>query len=553
MNNKIKFYIFIITIILAILPSCKNQCQILEERIKICKENIDCNNNDLICTEVDNAQSLIKTINSKITEGTTDKNDIENACSLSLNKINFNDCIDAQNRQNGDWQDIKYLMAYFGLEGAIDKVNTTIKFVTNTNTDTDVKCGSKILKEYSDIQHYQETIKFIMLKTFSEVISLIQLNPNSDSNIFIGKDYINNENSQCDFNSNNRFNINYNNYDYIFCSESSGWLSETNVTKSNCALTRQEIFLINWKNIYFVDWCLNNFKNSYTNCKEDGNTYDCIEAAHNECYSLRENFFCNSTYQQCSSDCLASGIRNCKETCKNNFLACKENITQNNNCKIRCQIDKCSSKTDSNYFYECLESTNEDNKKNTYSCCNCENLCTQKCKDNTSSDTCKSCRSQCITNCTQNNQIDISCYKDNITKIENCYHDKINENQEQEFTTCINDNDEICNNSCNYDSCIYSCLDENCKDVECFERSSQENDFFDKKSCNQYSCYYSCQKQCQTIEIDNDTSKIMTVYREVDDNEIAGSNCDQTEVFTMDEANNKYYNYCVIEYSISNY
>ena len=233
MNYQIKIYITLL-LSLVIFPSCKNQCQILEEKIKICKENLECkNSNDLICTEVNNAQSLIESINNKVTEGTDDKNNIEKACSLSLNKINFNDCIVAQDRQNGDWQNIKFLMSYFGLEGSIDKINTKIKFITNTNTNTEIKCGPKILKEYSDIDNYQETIKFIMLETFSEVISLIQINPDDDSNIFIGKNYINNENSQCDFNSNNRFIINYSDFDYIFCSESSGWLSETDVTKSD--------------------------------------------------------------------------------------------------------------------------------------------------------------------------------------------------------------------------------------------------------------------------------------------------------------------------------
>lgn len=537
-----------------LLPSCKNQCQILEERIKICKENINCeNNDDFICTEVNNAQSLIQTINNKITEGTDDKNNIEKACSLSLNKINFNDCIDAQERKNGDWQNIRYLMSYFGLEGSVDKINTAIKFLTTTNINTDVKCGPKILKEYSALNQYQEIIKFVMLETFSEVISLIQVNPDNNSNIFIGKNYIKNENSQCDFNSNNRFNLNYNDYDYIFCSKSSGWLSETDVTKSNCALTRQEVFLINWKNVYFINWCLNNFKNSYTNCKKNGNTYDCIEAGHKECYDLREHFFCNNEYYLCKSECLNSGVRNCEARCKEDYSVCKDNIIKNNNCKIRCQVDKCSSKVSPDYFYECLENDNKENKQVNYSCCDCKNICTLKCKDNPDSVICSTCKNQCISDCVENNKIDISCYRKNMAKIESCYHKKITESENTDFNNCINEVSEVCDDLCNYDSCMYQCLEQRCSDIECFELSGAEKDFFDKSSCNQYSCYYTCQRECQKIEIDEDTSKIMTVYREVDDNEIAGSNCDQTEVFTLNSSNNKYYNYCIIEYDISNY
>lgn len=545
MKSKLIFIVIFFSIIF--LPSCKNQCQILEEKINQCKQEINCSeSNDLICIEVNNAENLIKTINNIITEGTDDKIDIESTCSMSLSEINFGDCIDAQELQNGNWQRVKYLMSNFGIEGSIDKISLTFKFLTKTNLNTSVKCGKKILKEYESLEDYQKTMKFVMLKNFSlDIVPLIQTNLEDNSNIYIGDNYIKNENSPCDFNENNRFNIDYDDYDYIFCSKSSGWLAETDITKSNCALTRQEVFLLNWDNNHFINWCLDNYKNSSEHCKTEGNDYKCIEAAHEECYRLRENFFCNNSYKICIDNCSNLSLRNCNENCKSEYIDCKNDINQDN-CKIKCQINNCASETSPDYFYECLEYTDKDNNQNSYSCCNCEINCKSKC-NNPSSYDCKTCKNKCMTECLEDDLVNISCYGKHMSKIELCYYKKITENQEDNFKNCISDTETACNNDCEYNPCMNNCLEADCKDFKCFERSNHDNNFFNEKKCNEYSCYYNCQKKCNSMKIDEKNSQIMTVYREVND-EITGSNCDENEIFEDIS-----YDYCIIEHDISNF
>jgi hypothetical protein len=493
---------------------------------------MNCTSDNTICTDVENSLSLIQTINSKITEGTTDKTNMEAACSLSLNEIKFNDCVNAVKNQDGDWQNTKYLMHNFGIQGSIDRKNLTIKFNSSINTQSLPKCGEKILKEYTNLEASDKELRIAMLNTFSSTVALIQTNVNkSNSNIFIGDTYIKNENSTCNFNKNNILNIDYNNYNYIFCSKSSGWLPETDITRSNCALTRQEVFLLKWKSDYFINWCIENYKNYNSHCTTDGNDYVCQGIVNQECNELRDNFFCNDEYSKCSKTC-AQTSKICLNDCKNKYLQCKNDKNQNI-CSIRCKSNKCFQYEN---FNECFENEN-------YSVCGCNSVCSKA-----ESEECKTC----LTNCIDNNSLNLSKYQENLYQIESCTYDKIEASQNPIFQTCILNETETCNDNCTYEYCINECLDIECKDVECFERSSEENDYFDKKSCKDYSCYYSCQKQCTPIKIDTENSKIMTHYREVEDDEITGSSCNVEEIFTFDENNNKYNDYCIIEQNISN-
>ena len=553
MNNLYKIFPFLFLLGYLFFSSCKNQCRILEEKIKICKEEVDCslNRNKTICDEIDYAESLISTVNKKFNEDNENKNNVEAACSYSLDSIDFGLCSLAPEKQNGNWQSIKYLMSNFGMEGALDKVNYSSEINVRNDIDTEFKCGKKIIDFYKDTENYKREVRFVFLKTFSDVIPLLQISPkDKDSNIFIGDTYVKNENSQCDFNANNRLNIDYNDYDYIFCSKSSGWLYYENENKSDCALTREEVFLINWKNEYFVNWCLDNYKRTYSDCKK-GNTYKCISSSHELCYEIRENFYCNSVYFQCIETCENSSVRTCREGCKDKFIECKKNLSGNNNCSLLCLSNACQELIDNEKIYNCYEYYDVENDKYDYSCCNCNDKCVVECEDRDSKN-CKICTKTCLNNCLSDNKLDVSCYKNNMAKINTCIN-KLLDEPDYTLQNCISENKSFCEMKCGYEPCMYECLSSKCKEEECFENSDYNNDFFENKPCNEYSCYYQCQKECQKQNIDTESSKIFTFYREVKDSEVTGSNCNEEDIFTKSLNGDNFNNFCIVNQNISGY
>ena len=77
-----KFLTLIIFLSFIFNYSCKDQCQILEDNIVSCKKEMNCtdSNTSYSCDEIESAESLIKSLNSKITETSSEKINMEATC-----------------------------------------------------------------------------------------------------------------------------------------------------------------------------------------------------------------------------------------------------------------------------------------------------------------------------------------------------------------------------------------------------------------------------------------------------------------------------------------
>ncbi len=364
--------------------SCEEQCTILEDKIKVCKDNFYkatkgiCREDDPVygnaCFETNIAYDLIKDINDALDKGNDNQQNIETACSTAISEIDFDLC-DKDNFKQADWEDTKYLMKDFGKRGLIEEKYNTIsinyeKYSKEEEETSKNICTGVLYKSYEDVHQISKNIdiNFNRLKlTSSEKIDVFR----SGDLFFIGQKI--NE-SYCDFNNDMRLNIDFCDYDTVFCSKTSGWFESQN----NCALNRQEVFLIDFKKDYFTERCVKKCrlidksgictndvvifcneqcKEQYTDekCEQECLYSKCLDdELFSQCY---ENNNCQNEFDTCSESCR---VLSSPEICKN---------TEKSFCQEECKYQECKNNCD-------ISCNSENNKLNEFCQYQCYNECT---------------------------------------------------------------------------------------------------------------------------------------------------------------------------------
>lgn len=364
-----KYISLFIIVIIIFLPSCKKQCAILEEKVIQCEKRVgsEISNYPNTLLEINLAKDMVSTILNAMDSGTDKEDDLENACSVALNEIDFDLC-DIDKYSKADWDsEQNYFMKDFGKRGIFYELYDRIELSYQLNTDlpNSYQCIGDLYDYYQEInvavQDITLKIQNLLYESNTKLTILETLN-----GFYTGEEYVNYY--PCDFNENEQLGIDYCSYDFIFCSRSLGWFK----SEKDCALNRQEVFLLKFDKNPYQTVCEKNCRETSDKCSK-GCSFNCLDS--------------------CAKECLNSySDENCETSCINNICAsqsciidCVENIGS------ECYVDGCSSQCEVNCNYEssCVSSC-------IYNSCIVDN-CKKSCGNSCVTDDCKlSCSNSCI-------------------------------------------------------------------------------------------------------------------------------------------------------------
>ncbi|MBN2694337.1 hypothetical protein JXR93_06710, partial [bacterium] len=337
--------------------------------------------------EIGLAKDMVVSILTAMDSGTDKEDDLENACSVALNEIDFDLCsIDKYIK--ADWEiDQNYFMKDFGKRGIFyefyDKIELSYQL---DDADSSYKCIGSLYDYYNELNQSVQDVTIKIQSLLYESNTKLTILETLDG-FYTGEEYINYY--PCDFNENEQLNIDYCSYDFIFCSKSLGWFKSEN----DCALNRQEVFLLKFDKNPYQSACEESCRSTNDKCSK-GCSFECLDTCAKECLSSYSDEMCET---DCINDICAS--QSCVSTCVEE----RGDECYISGCSSQCEID-----------------------------CEYEASCVSDCIFNTCIiDNCKkSCRTSCITDECSSNCSNI-CIKDDC--VSQCVNESCGDSTEPQY------------------------------------------------------------------------------------------------------------------------
>ena len=350
--------IMLLIFFLSIQSACTKQCETLEAKILECESLIkDCDSDNKVygeaCEDIKSAKKLIQNINNS-----NNKDAFEDSCTLSLNYIDFDSCKDIKSNITQD-QIINrnYIMKDFGKMGELNSLDSNFIVDGNLVSQEDDSCKPLIFDSLKNkiLKGLELNFKILDGYSMDHITVLESIDKYDQDSIFIGNKYI-----SCKFNESFKYENSsraFKDYlnsdknddecknDFMFCSISSGWL-DSHGSESSCYLTKEDVFLLNWKENFFIDWCTNNYKlnpHDGSKCKA-GCGYECTKDSYIKCKDFYKDNSCaliSNVITDCS-DKLTDGDKDILNDCLGNLYndKCKKSCIDKEEGEI-CDIDDC--------------------------------------------------------------------------------------------------------------------------------------------------------------------------------------------------------------------